>query len=67
MTSVKQWNPNEVQLNETNATFTYPDVTKFEDGSYGYLDHSLDESMIHEIKPSIINIKELMVSKIKVT
>ena len=67
MTSVKQWNPNEVQLNETNATFTYPDVTKFEDGSYEYLDPSLDESMIHEIEPSIVNIKEWMILKIKVT
>ena len=47
MTSIKQWNPNEVELNETNTIFTYPYVTRIEDGSYGYLDPSLHESMIH--------------------
>ena len=67
MTIIKQWNPNEVQLNETNTTFTHPDITRIEDRSYGYLDPSLDESMIHEIEPSIVNIKEWMISKIKIT
>ena len=71
MTSAKPWNPNQVQLKEVNENRylanNHQNIIKLEDGSYAYTNSSSEETMLHEIEPSIVNLKELMISQIKVT
>lgn len=59
----------ETALNK-DVYLTYPEdptIARLRDGSYAFMEPTSEEALLHEIEPSIVNIKELMISKIQVT
>ena len=68
MTSSLPWEPSEVVMKEINSDSTLlPHIFNNMSGKYGYIDPNCEESHLHDINPSVTNLKEKMIAKVRVS
>ena len=66
MTSAQPWDPQQVQLKSVETEPELPNVQQLDDKTYAYLDPTSDETLLHTIDPTLTNLKELMIQKVRV-
>lgn len=71
LTSNLEWNPNDVRLSQVRTEKEPPffKVTMSEDGDnqWSYLRHDIDATMLNEIDPTLIQLKERIISTLSFT
>ena len=69
MTSAKPWNPDTIKLKETTTSpFPSPEpIKRLKDNSHTYLDPTSDESLLHELNPSLVHLPLLVSNRLQLS